>query len=91
MDSIFEKMKLVFDEKNNIIISKHEFLAIAKKVSRVNTFSEQEFLPTECYVLVDRNLKDFYPFPLEELDEWEKDGSCEKGNSLYRMQLLKSY
>jgi hypothetical protein len=90
----FKKMKsrmISFDKKNNTILSMDKLVELIKLLRLENIFSENDFISPECYILVDRNGKDFYPFPVGEIDEWEKDGSFERGDTLYKMNRLKTF
>jgi len=89
MVNLIEKIDIVFDENNNTIISKDQLLKTIKEFATCAVFSEE--LPSQWYILMDRNHKDFYPFNASEIQEWEKDGSCEKGDTLYQMQFVKTY
>ena len=66
-------------------------IELTKKIRLENIFSENDLVSTEFYILMDRNGKDFYPFPIEELEEWQKDGSFERGDTLYKMNRLRTY
>ena len=66
-------------------------IELTKQVKLENIFSENDFVSTEFYILMDRNGKDFYPFPIEEIDEWKKDGSFERGDTLYKMNRLMTF
>jgi hypothetical protein len=88
MMDIINRLKINFDKNGNITISKSDLLSLIKQIS---IFSEDGSFPIESYLLVDKNGKDFYPFPMVELEEWINDGSCEPGDALYKMQLIKKY
>ncbi len=83
---IVPKTKIIsFDEKNNAKISKDTLFELIKQGRLENVFSENAFDSPEYYILVDRNGKDFYPFPVGEISEWGKDGSFEPGDTLYKI------
>ena len=80
------KTKIIsFGKKNNSIISRDTLFELIKQGKLENVISENAFVSPEYYILVDRNGKDFYPFPVGEINEWEKDGSFERGDMLYKM------
>jgi hypothetical protein len=91
MNSLFDEYGISFDENDNATISKEKLCSIIKQNKSKDTFCDFQSFPAECYVLVDRNSKDFYFFPPDELEEWETDGSCGNGDALYEMKLLKKY
>ena len=91
MNLLLEKMGLIFDENDNTTITKQALLKLIQTAKSVSIFSEYEAYPVECNVLVSNHFGEFYPFPKAELKEWEKDGSCEKGEALYEMKLIKQY
>jgi len=91
METIFKKMQISFDENNLTTISKDKLLLIFKKIKMEHVFLENSCLGDECYILVDKNGKDFYPFPIKDLNEWEKDGSCESGDTLYKIHKCRIY
>ena len=74
-----------FEERNYAKISRDTLFDLIKQGRLENVFFENDFVSPEYYILVDRNGKDFYPFPVGELNEWEKDGSFERGDMLYKM------
>jgi hypothetical protein len=87
--SLLKKLNIVFDADGNTILSKEKLQQLIQLAKAERTFWNDENFPGNCYVLVDRNSEDFYPFPIEELEEWLKDGSFEKGDYLYKMSLEK--
>jgi len=89
--SIFDELNLVFDDNGNTTISRSKLTSLVKTVMQANVFSEDKVLPMECYVLVDKNLADFYLVMSNELENWESDNSCESGDLLFKMQRLKVY
>lgn len=42
-------------------------------------------------IILDGNDDRFYKVTKEELEEWKKDGSLEKGDALYKIELIKQY
>ena len=83
---IASKAKIIgFDERNDAKISRDTLFDLIKQGRLENVFFENDLVRSEYYILVDRNGKDFYPFPVGELNEWEKDGSFERGDTLYKM------
>ena len=89
--SLLKKCNITFDANGNTILSKEKLQQLIQLAKAEKTFWDDETFPSDCYVLVDRNGQDFYPFPLEELEEWQKDGSCGKGDYLYNMILQKQF
>lgn len=87
--SLLKKLNIIFDTDGNTILSKEKLQQLIQLAKLEKTFWKDENFPSDCYVLVDRNGEDFYPFPIVELEKWQKDGSFEKGDYLYKMNLLK--
>ena len=79
--SLLKKLNITFDADGNTILSKEKLQQLIQLAKVEKTIWNAEKFPSDCYVLVDRNGEDFYPFPIEELEEWQKDGSFEKGDS----------
>lgn len=42
-------------------------------------------------IILDGNDDRFYKVTKEELEDWKKDGSLEKGDALYKIELIKQY
>jgi hypothetical protein len=83
---VSSKTKIIsFDERNDAKISKNTLSELIKQGRLENVFFGNAFVSPEYYILVDKNGKDFYPFPVGELNEWEKDGSFERGDTLYKI------
>lgn len=91
MISALKEMDIQFDSNDNITISKQNLLLLIQRANTLTLYSEKESLPTESFVLIDKNSKDLYPFSKNEIEEWETDGSCEKGDRLYKLEFLKEY
>ena len=89
--SLLRKLNITFDADGNAILSKEKLQQLIQLAKAEKTFWIDENFPVNCYVLVDRNGEDFYPFPIEELEEWQKEGSFEKGDHLYEMTLQKKF
>lgn len=89
--SLLKRLNIKFDGDGNTTISKEKLQHIIHISRSEKIFADAHFFPRECYVLVDHNGIDFYPFPVAELPEWEKDGSFEMGDVLYKMNLIKKY
>lgn len=87
--SLLKRLNITFDADGNTILSKEKLQQLIQLAKSEKTFWNEENFPRDCYVLVDRNGEDFYPFPVKELEEWQKDGSFEKGDYLYKMNLQK--
>lgn len=87
MLSIFNKLKIKFDDKGFTTISKE---TLYKLIRSTNFFIKDEITVPEFYLLVDSNGSDFYPFALSDLPQWEKDGSLEPGDSLYHVKYVKT-
>ncbi len=86
---LLEKLNITFDVDGNTTISKEKLLRLIATAKSERIFTEDNLFPNDCYVLVDQNSTDFYPFASEELEEWEKDGSFVKGDYLYKMNLVR--
>jgi hypothetical protein len=91
MAYLFEKLKIEFDDNGNASVSKTELLKLIAKVRTEKIFKQSQIYSEECYALIDAIENELYPFPVSELQEWEEDGSFEKGDALYKMQLIKKY
>lgn len=89
MRSLLKRLKIRFDNHGNTVISKEKFEQLIRLAKSENKSWNEKDFPIECYVLVDSNGDDFYTFPDAEIEEWEKDGSFEQGDFLYRMYLLR--
>ena len=89
--SLLKKLNITFDADGDTIISKEKLHQLIRLAKAEKTFWDEKNFPNDCYVLVDRNGDDFYPIPVEELEEWQKDGSFEKGDYLYKMNLQKKF
>jgi hypothetical protein len=91
MMTLLDKLKISFDANGDTNISKEKLLGLIQIAKTEKIFTAGKNFPIDCYVLVDSNGTDFYPFPLEELELWQKDGSFEKGDYLYKMIFQKKY
>lgn len=89
--SLLKRLNITFDAEGNTILSKEKLHQLIQLAKAEKTFWNDESFPGECYILVDRNGEDFYPFAIEELEEWQKDGSFQKGDYLYKMNLQKQF
>ena len=87
--SLLEKLSIMFDADGNTILSKEKLQQLIQLAKAKKTLWIDDNFQSDSYVLVDRNGEDFYPFPAEELAEWQKDGSFEKSDYLYTMNLQK--
>ena len=88
---LLEKLNITFDADDNTTISKEKLKRLIIIAKSEKIFTDDNIFPDDCYVLEDRNGTDFYPFPLEEYEEWQKDGRFAKGDYLYKMNLLKKF
>lgn len=92
MHKIFDKLGIIFDEKDDTtIISKKKLEYILSHTKLGNLYFDESRPSDEGYLLIENNSNDFYPFPIDELDEWENDGSCRPGDFLFKMILIKKY
>jgi hypothetical protein len=89
--TLFERLNITFDPDGNATISREKLQRLIQIVKSERIFSDEGIFPDDCYVLVDRNGNDFYPFPLAMYEEWQKDGSFEKGDYLYKMNLIQKF
>lgn len=87
--TLFERLNIEFDADGNATIAKEKLQRLIQIVKSEKIFSGGAIFPENCYVLVDRNGTDFYPFSLTEYEDWKKDGSFEKGDCLYKMDLIR--
>ena len=88
---VLKKLNITFDDDGNTTISREKLHLIIHISRSEKIFADAHSFPNECYILVDRNGIDFYPFPVEEYLAWEKDGSFEMGDVLYKMSIIKKY
>jgi len=54
-------------------------------------FCKEELPSKQNYLLVESHSTDCYPLPVNKLETWEKDGSFEKGDALYKIELVKKF
>ena len=73
------------------VLSRTELISIILKLNAVIIYPEFDNVPEACLVLVDRNSREFHLFNTEALPVWSRDGSFEKGDRLYQMNLLKEF
>ena len=91
MNTLLEKLNMKFDTFGNVTLSKQQLISFVDEMHALKVFSDQESFPVDCYAVANKKFMEFYPFPKGELAEWEKDGSCEKGEALYEIKLVKKY
>ncbi|MES2133896.1 MAG: hypothetical protein V4506_16210 [Bacteroidota bacterium] len=77
-------------DDGRLILSKTELFSFLLKLNGVKVYSELDKLPDECFVLVYKNFQDFYPFLIDEIHEWAKDGSFGNGDKLYKTTIMKN-
>ena len=91
MRNIFERVAIKFDENESTTISKKKLEYLLQQTKLGNLYFDESRPSDEGYLLIENNSNDFYPFPLDELDEWENDGSCLPGDSLFKLTFIKKY
>ena len=89
--TLLGEVGITLNHNNEVVLTKDKLELIVQRLRTPEVFFEDCELPSECFVLIDQNTKAFYPFNREELNEWNSDGSFEKGDKLYRMELVKVY
>jgi hypothetical protein len=89
MKQLLQQLNIEFDSEGNTLLSKEKLLKLLEMVRSDKLIKEDDALPDEFYLLVDRNRIDFYSFPLVEYPVWEQDGSFEPGDAIYKTQLIK--
>lgn len=80
-----------FNEDDQVIISKTKLMELLMEASKVSFYLESDLQDESCFILMDNNRKDLYPISQNQIRKWEKDGSCECGDKLFRLQLIKKY
>lgn len=86
MIPLINRLNIDFDQDGNTTLSKEKLLLLLGSASM---FADYHNLPDEFYMLIDQNGMDFYPFPKNDFQQWEADGSFEVGDSIYHVKLFK--
>ena len=87
----FQKFGIPFDEKGEAVISIKEMTNLLAQVKSGEVFCEEAQLSDQNYLLIENHSSDYYLFPKDKPDAWEKDGSFEKGDALYKIELVKRF
>ena len=87
----FQKFGITFDEKGEAVISIKEMTDLFAQVKSGELFCEEAQLSDQNYLLIENNSSDYYIFPKDKLEGWEKDGSFEKGDALYKIEVVKRF
>ena len=87
----FQKFGITFDEKGEGVISIKQMTGLLAQVRSGELFCEEAQLSNQNYLLIGNHSSDYYIFPMNKLEVWEKDGSFEKGDVLYKIQLVKRF
>lgn len=90
-DKSFQKFGITFDEKGEAVISIKKMTDLLAQVRAGQLFFEETHLSDQNYLLIENHSSDYYIFPKDKLEAWEKDGSFEKGDALYRLELVKRF
>ena len=85
------KFGITFNEKGEAIVSIREITVLLERVKWGELFCDEPEPSAQSYLLVESNSSGFYVFPKDKLEAWEDDGSFEKGDSLYKIELIKRY
>lgn len=91
MKDRFKKLNIVFDENGNTVISKEKLTQLFDQAQLGEIYFDESRPSDEGYLLIDKNGRDFYPFPSDEIEEWEHDGSTKPGDMLYKFMYIKTY
>jgi hypothetical protein len=87
----FQKFGITFDEKGETVISIKEMTNLLAQVRSGKLFCEEAQLSDQNYLLIENHSSDYYIFPNDKLEAWGKDGSFEKGDALYKIELVKRF
>jgi len=88
---IFQRFGIVFDKNENTIISKKKLQTLFEQSQSGEIYFEGNSPPDEGYLLVEKDGMNFNFFPNNEFEEWQNDGSFEKGDILYQIKLIRRY
>ena len=86
-----KKFGIKFDENGMAAVSIKELRELLVHVKSGKVFCEEELPSDQNYLLVENHSTDYYLFPANKLETWEKDGSFEKGDTLYKIELVKRF
>ena len=81
----------MFDKNDNTLISKKQLQTLIEQSQLSEIYFEGNTPPDEGYLLVEKNGNNFDFIPTNEIEEWQKDGSIEQGDTLYQIKLVKRY
>ena len=84
-------MGIKFDKNGQTTISRKKLEYLLKHAQLGEIYPESDMTACEGCLLIDKASKDFFPFPADQLPEWEKDGSCQPGDVLYKLVFIKMY
>ena len=87
----FKKFGITFDEKGEAVISIKKMNDLLAQVKSGELFCEEAQLSDQNYLLIESHSSDYYIFPKDKFEAWEKDGSFEKGDALYKIELVKRF
>ena len=86
-----QKFGITFNAKGEAVISIRQITDLLSQVRSGELFCEEARLCDQNYLLIENDSSDCYIFPKDKLDTWEKDGSFEKGDALYKIELIKRF
>jgi hypothetical protein len=87
----WNKLGIFFDQTGNTIVSQKKLEQLLEQSRLGNLYCAEKEPPGEGYLLIEYRSNDLYPFPFHELEEWERDGSLQPGDRLFRITLVKEY
>jgi hypothetical protein len=91
MNNVFRKLGIAFDKNDNTLISRKKLEKVLQLAKLGELYLDESCTFNEGYLLIENNSRDFYPFPLDELEEWELDGSMTLGDKLFKLSYVKTY